>query len=197
MTVGLLLTAYMVGTIPFALWLVRMVSGADLRHVGSGNIGTANVLRAAGPSTAALALVLDVSKGTAVVLFAERLGASTELVAAVAVAVVCGHVFPVWLRFRGGKGVATACGAFLPMAPGATLLALVVFTAVVWSARYISLGSLAGALTLMVCSYAGGEPAVTVWAAVGVSGLIGYRHRSNIGRLYAGQERRLGERQAL
>jgi glycerol-3-phosphate acyltransferase PlsY len=197
MIVGLLLMAYLVGTIPFALWVGRMASGADLRRVGSGNMGTANVLRAAGPSMAALALALDVSKGTTAVFFAERLGASTGLAAAVAVAVVCGHVFPAWLEFRGGKGVATACGAFLSLAPWATLLALVVFTAVVWMTRYISLGSLAGALTLIVCSYAGGEPAVTVWAAVGVSGLIGYRHRSNIVRLYAGQERRLGERQVL
>ena len=104
MNVTVVVIAYLVGTIPFALWLSRRRGGADLRRAGSGNMGAANVLRTAGTATGVSVLALDMSKGAAVVIFAERLHLSPAWVSAAAAAVVVGHVFPVWLGFRGGKG---------------------------------------------------------------------------------------------
>ena len=194
MDIWLIAMAYLLGTIPFALLVSRWVGGADVRYAGSGNVGTANVLRTAGVPTAAFVLVLDMSKGAAAVLLAQRLGAGTVLAGAAATAVVTGHVFPVWLKFRGGKGVATACGAFLILAPTGPALAAGVFTVVVWATRYVSVGSVSASVLLPPLVYVNqGSP--TIVAAVGcVALLILYRHRSNFRRLSTGHERRLGQR---
>ncbi len=194
MNVWLMALAYLVGTIPFALLVARRVGGADVRYEGSGNIGTANVLRTTGVPTAVFVLVLDVSKGAAAVLLAQRIGADGALLGAVAAAVVTGHVFPVWLRFHGGKGVATACGAFLVLAPVATALSAGVFMVVVWATRYVSVGSVSASVLLPPLVYANnGQPALVV-AVSGVVLLILFRHRANLIRLSTGRERRLGQR---
>ena len=188
----LILVGYLVGAIPFA-WLLTRQRGTDLRQVGSGNVGAANALRVTGAPLGVSVMLLDVSKGCAVVLFAQALGASPSVVAAAATAAVVGHVLPVWLGFRGGKGVATACGAFLVLDPPATLVALAVFVGVVWMTRYVSLGSIVATVVLVVGVHVGGAPLAVKAAATGVGALVLYRHRSNIERLHAGRERRLNQ----
>ena len=194
MNTWLIALAYLFGTIPFALLVSRRAGGADVRHAGSGNVGTANVLRTVGVPTAVFVLVLDMSKGAAAVLLAQRLGAGSVLISVAAAAVVTGHVFPVWLKFRGGKGVATACGAFLILAPTATVLAVGVFTVVVWATRYVSVGSVSASVLLPPLVYANDGPPTVVAAVSGVALLILYRHRSNLQRLSTGHEGRLGQR---
>lgn len=194
MNTWLIALAYLLGTIPFALLVSRRAGGADVRYAGSGNVGTANVLRTAGVPTAVFVLVLDMSKGAAAVLLAQRLGAGSVLLSVAAAAVVTGHVFPVWLKFRGGKGVATACGAFLVLAPTATVLAVGVFTVVVWATRYVSVGSVSASVLLPPLVYANDGPPTVVAAVSGVALLILYRHRSNLQRLSTGHEGRLGQR---
>ncbi len=194
MNTWLIALAYLFGTIPFALLVSRRAGGADVRYAGSGNVGTANVLRTVGVPTAVFVLVLDMSKGAAAVLLAQRLGAGSVLLSVAAAAVVTGHVFPVWLKFRGGKGVATACGAFLILAPTATVLAVGVFTVVVWATRYVSVGAVSASVLLPPLVYANDGPPTVVAAVSGVALLILYRHRSNLQRLSTGHEGRLGQR---
>ena len=194
MDVILVLGGYLVGTIPFALLLTRRMGGTDVRRVGSGNVGAANVLRAANMPVALCVMVLDVGKGCAAVLLARGMGASEAAIAAVGAAAVVGHVFPVWLRFQGGKGVATACGVFWVLAPEATALALVAFTGVVWLTRYVSMGSMVAAVVLAAAVYFNGEAHAVVVCAVAVATLVLYRHRANMARLHAGSERRIRQR---
>ena len=194
MSMWLIALAYLVGAVPFAFLLARYVGGTDVRYSGSGNLGAANVLRTTGAGTALAVLVLDISKGYAVVFLAQRQGADALIQGAVGVAVVAGHIFPVWLKFRGGKGVATACGTFAALAPTATLIALLTFAAVVWGTRYISLGSMAATLLLPPLVYVTGAPGAIVLSALGVASLVLVRHRTNMRRLSTGRERRLGER---
>jgi glycerol-3-phosphate acyltransferase PlsY len=184
---------YIVGSVPFA-FLIAQRRGVDLRRTGSGNIGAANVLRTTGAPSAMAATVLDVAKGAVVVVVVQRLfsGPATPMVAGLAA--VIGHGYPVWLGFRGGKGVATAAGAFLTLAPVAVALAAAVFVVVTWVTRYISVGSMSAAATLVAATAVSNvSPEVTVGAAVaGV--IIVHRHRGNLGRLLAGTERKVGER---
>lgn len=188
------LVGYVVGTAPFALLVTRRVGGRDLRRVGSGNVGAANVLRAAGAPAAAAVLALDVGKGSAAMLLARSMGVSDAGAAAVAAAAVVGHVFPIWFRFRGGKGVATACGVFMVQAPAATGLAVAAFAGVVWTTRYVSLGSMAASVVLALAVCLSRAPAPVVACAIGVAALVLHRHRSNVARLRAGRERRIGQR---
>ncbi|HEX8353666.1 MAG TPA: glycerol-3-phosphate 1-O-acyltransferase PlsY, partial [Pyrinomonadaceae bacterium] len=148
--VAVVALAYMLGSIPFGYLLVRLRGGGDVRETGSGGTGATNVTRRAGKGVGVLTLLLDASKGAAAVLAARAaLGTGAEWwVCAAAAAAVLGHVFPVWLRFRGGKGVATGLGVFVVLAPLATLCALVAFVAVVRLWRYVSLGSMAAACVL-------------------------------------------------
>lgn len=184
--------AYAIGSVPFAYLLARRWAGVDVRTVGSGNVGATNVLRHARPGVALAVLLLDVGKGALAVWLGLRAGLSVGVVAAMAVAAVAGHIYPVWLRFHGGKGVATGCGAFALLAPRATLLAGLLFVLIVWVSRIVSLGSLAGAAALVAGVYGfGADPAVAA-AAVVVALLIGLRHRENVGRLLRGTEHRLG-----
>lgn len=185
---------YLVGAIPFALLVTRRMGGADVRRVGSGNVGAANVLRAASIPVAVSVMLLDVGKGCAAVLLSRAMGAPEATAAAVGAAAVVGHVFPFWLRFRGGKGVATACGVFWVLAPEATALALVAFAGVVWLTRYVSLGSMVAAVVLAAAVYFNGEAQAVVVCAVAVAALVLYRHRANMIRLHAGRERRIRQR---
>jgi glycerol-3-phosphate acyltransferase PlsY len=187
------LVAYLIGSIPFALILARRW-GADLRQVGSGNLGAANVMRASGVTAGVLVAVLDMAKGAASVWIASRVGDGTDLPAAAGLAAIIGHVYPIWLRFRGGKGVATACGAFALLTPMAVPPVLAIFAAVVWFTQYISLGSVLASMALPPLAYAMGSPVPAVVAAVAAAAIIVFRHRSNVLRVWAGTERRVGAR---
>jgi glycerol-3-phosphate acyltransferase PlsY len=189
-----IIAAYLIGSIPFALILARRWGAADLRLVGSGNLGAANVMRASGVTAGVLVAVLDMAKGAASVWLAARLSPGPALPAAAGVAAIVGHIYPVWLRFRGGKGVATACGVFSVLTPLALPPALAIFAAVVWLTKYISLGSVLASLALPPLAYALGSPAPAVVAALAAAIIIVFRHRSNVVRLRLGTERRIGAR---
>ena len=190
---AVVLAAYLIGSIPFALILARRW-GADLRQVGSGNLGAANVMRASGVAAGVLVAALDIAKGAASVWLADRVGGDAALPAAAGLAAIVGHVYPVWLRFRGGKGVATACGVFSMLTPLAVPPALAIFAAVVWFTQYVSLGSVLASLAVPPIAYALGSPAPGVIAAAAASALIVFRHRSNVSRMWLGTERRVGAR---
>jgi glycerol-3-phosphate acyltransferase PlsY len=185
--------AYLVGSIPFAYLLSRR-RGVDLRRVGSGNVGASNVLRTSGVRAAVLAMVLDGIKGAAAVLLAQRMAGGAAVPVAAGVASVLGHVYPVWLRFRGGKGVATAAGVFAVLTPMSLGVAGGVFLLAVWMTRYISVGSLAGAAALAATAAASDVPRAVAAGASLVLVLILFRHRTNVRRLLAGTERRVGQR---
>ena len=184
---------YLVGSIPFAYLLSRH-QGIDLRHAGSGNVGASNVLRTTGVRAAVLAMVLDGVKGTLAVVMAQLLSVGLVAIVAAAFAAVVGHVYPIWLRFRGGKGVATAAGAFALLAPEALGIAAGVFVIAVVATRFISVGSIAGALTLVVVAATTDVPGVVAIGATASTLIIVYRHRGNLARLIAGTERRIGQR---
>ena len=183
--------AYLIGSVPFALILSRRW-GADLRRVGSGNLGAANVMRASGVSAGLLVAALDMAKGAASVWIAARVSDGAELPAAAGLAAILGHIYPVWLRFRGGKGVATACGVFSVLTPLAVAPALALFVFTVWFTQYISLGSVLASIALPPLAYAFGSPAPAVIAAAAAAAIIVFRHRSNVLRVWMGTERRVG-----
>jgi acyl phosphate:glycerol-3-phosphate acyltransferase len=185
---------YLVGSIPFA-WLVgRLAIGVDVRQAGSGNVGAANVLRTGGVTVAVCVLILDMAKGAASVLWAARLTTGEAGPALAGLAAVVGHIYPVWLRFRGGKGVATAAGVFSVLTPFAVAPAAVVFVLTVWATRYISLGSILATLALGPIAWTTGASSTATTTAAAVGALIVFRHRSNIRRLRDGSERRIGQR---
>jgi glycerol-3-phosphate acyltransferase PlsY len=193
MTAAVILAAYLLGSIPFALILARRW-GSDLRAVGSGNLGAANVMRASGVPAGVLVAILDMTKGAASVWLAARVSDGAPLPAAAGLAAIIGHIYPIWLRFRGGKGVATACGVFSILTPLAVPPALAIFAAAVWLTKYISLGSVLASMALPPIAYALGSPAPAVIAAAAASAFIVFRHRSNLVRLFTGTERRVGTR---
>jgi glycerol-3-phosphate acyltransferase PlsY len=185
-----LVIAYLLGAVPFGYLLVKLKTGRDVRTVGSGNIGATNVLRATGRGSAVVVLLLDIAKGWLAVWLAGALTASDpRWMAAAALAVMAGHAFPVFLKFRGGKAVASCVGAFLCLAPSALGVALVVFVLVVAQSRYISLGSISAAATLPLAVWLVSRPHWPVTAAAALAGaFIIWRHRENIIRLRAGTE---------
>lgn len=186
------LAGYLAGSVPFAFLLARRV-GIDVRSAGSGNVGAANVLRTTGPWRGVIVMALDVTKGFLAVMLAEAM-AGPSLAALAGAAAIIGHIYPVWLRFVGGKGVAVAAGVFFALAPGATAVASAVFLVVVWMTRYVSLGSAAATLTLPPAAALLGASGPVVGAAAGTATLILFRHRDNLRRLAAGTERRVGAR---
>lgn len=205
--------AYLIGSIPFGYLIVRMRGGGDVRTTGSGGTGATNVSRKAGKAAGIVTLVLDALKGACAVLVArfavasgailagsgavagDNVASAQWIVAAAAVAAIVGHIFPVWLGFRGGKGVATAVGVFFMLAPFALLCAGIVFVAVMASTRYVSLASLTAAASiplflwlqkLLIQPRASIGPPLT--AAVVVALLIIFAHRGNVARLLSGTE---------
>ena len=189
-----IIAAYLIGSVPFALLLTRRRGAVDLRRVGSGNLGAANVLRVRGVTAGLVVAVLDIAKGAASVALAERLTGQPGQAAVAGVAAIVGHIYPVWLRFRGGKGVATACGVFSMLTPFAVPPALAIFIVTVGITKYISLGSVLASLALPPIAYAFGHSEASVAAAFAASAIILFRHRSNLIRLKTGTERRLGAR---
>lgn len=187
------LLGYLAGSVPFAFLLARR-AGIDVRAVGSGNVGAANVMRATGTGRAVAVMALDVAKGATAVALAQLANGGAALAALTGAAAIVGHIYPVWLRFHGGKGVAVAAGVFAVLTPVATALASAIFLVMVWSTRYVSLGSIAATLALPPAAWLVGAPVAVVAVAWGVAALILFRHRTNLRRLREGTERRLGAR---
>ncbi len=187
------LIGYLAGSVPFAFLLARK-AGVDVRLAGSGNVGAANVLRTTGTGRGVVVLMLDVAKGAAAVLLAHAIAGGATLVALTGAAAIVGHIYPVWLRFHGGKGVAVAAGVFSVLAPVATAIAGFLFLVTVWLTRYVSLGSVAATVALPPVAWLSGAPLTVVLAAGGTGILILFRHRANLRRLLAGTERRMGAR---
>jgi glycerol-3-phosphate acyltransferase PlsY len=194
--VAVLVGAYLLGSIPFSFVVARLFGVADVRRVGSGNVGATNVMRSAGVVPGLIAFALDTSKGAVATAVAARLSDDPWLPALAAVGSVLGHVFPVWLGFRGGKGAATGAGAFVPLVPWASLGAFVVFGLVLALTRYVSLGSIAGAFTLAVLLPVLGAPAPVAWAGLLLAAVVVAKHHQNIRRLWSGSESRMGARRA-
>lgn len=193
----LISAAYLVGAIPCSYLLVKWLQARDVREVGSGNAGATNVLRAAGPWPAAAVLTFDVSKGVVPVLAASLLDLEAWAVGAAGFAAVLGHIFPIYLGFRGGKGVATGAGAFYAFSiPAAAAATLVFVLLAVWK-RYVSLASIGAAISfpifmsLLPTSGLEGGWTLVPWS-VAISILVVLRHRTNIRRLFQGSEARLG-----
>ena len=188
-----ILFGYLAGSVPFAYLLARL-RGVDVRVAGSGNVGAANVLRTTGAWRGVIVMVLDMLKGIAAVALAHGVSSNNATIALSGAAAIVGHIYPVWLRFHGGKGVAVAAGVFTLLSPGATALAAAVFLAIVWITRYISLASIAATLALPPAAWIVGSPNPVVFVASGTAILILFRHRTNWQRLRAGTERRMGAR---
>ena len=193
-TILLLAAAYILGSIPFGLILAKLFAGSDIRNAGSGNIGATNVARVAGPAAGILTLFLDAAKGSAAVWLAARLtDQNSTAMTLAAVAALLGHCFPVWLKFKGGKGVATALGVFLMLAPMAALGALFVFIIVSVAWRYVSLGSVSAAAAMPLLMYflwAPGHapPLIVDFGTLFASALVIVKHDANLQRLVDGTE---------
>jgi glycerol-3-phosphate acyltransferase PlsY len=194
--------AYLLGSVPVGYLLVRVFCKQDIRSVGSGNIGATNVLRAGGKGLGAATFVLDVVKGAAAVLLGAFLAAplmpgvpQRNVEALAALCAVAGHMFPIWLGFKGGKGVATGFGVFLVAAPLAALASITLFTIVFALTRYVSLASILGAASFPIFAWftvSGPRPAFFIAVQCIVALLIIVKHHPNIRRLLAGTEHRFG-----
>jgi glycerol-3-phosphate acyltransferase PlsY len=188
------IVAYLVGSIPFAVVVSRAMGLPDPRSYGSGNPGTTNVLRSGSKVAALLTLAGDAAKGWVAVWGAMQLGLEGPVVAIVAIAVFLGHVFPVWLKFQGGKGVATAAGVLFAIDWRVGLATLVAWLTVVVATRYSSLGALVASVLAPVAVYAflGAGP---IWmASLAMSAVLLWRHEGNIRKLLRGEERRIGQK---
>lgn len=189
----LILAAYLIGGIPTGVLVTRLTGAADPRTAGSGNIGATNVMRTAGTGAGIITLVLDVFKGMLPIFIARYFfNASITLVSLAAFAVFLGHVFPVFLGFRGGKGVATALGIFLSLALVQAVIALVLFAVVVWTARYVSVGSIFASLSIIILLWFSSSPIQYVYLSMAISLLLIIRHSGNIKRLINGEENKIG-----
>jgi acyl phosphate:glycerol-3-phosphate acyltransferase len=191
-----ILIAYLVGSVPFGYLIVRLKHGSDVRETGSGGTGATNVSRSAGKLAGVVTLTLDAFKGIAATLVARLVArawgiegaAAEQLIAFVAIAVVVGHIFPVWLKFRGGKGVATAIGVFLLLAPIATLASFVAFFQAVLITRYVSFGSMLLVFTVPLMVWIFYDSKWLLVTTVCIAALVLFAHRANIVRLINGTE---------
>jgi acyl phosphate:glycerol-3-phosphate acyltransferase len=185
-----LLFAYLLGSIPFGYLVVKMRTGRDVRESGSGNIGATNVLRTAGRLASVITLLLDIAKGFCAVWVAAHFTNNSPIwTSAAALAVMAGHAFPIYLKFKGGKAVASFIGAFLYLTPAPLLAVLVVFVVTVAVSKYISLGSIvAGGIFPFGVWLVLHPPAPVVIAAALAGAFIVYRHAANIERIRAGNE---------
>jgi len=190
------LAAFLVGAIPFSFLLARLLGGVDIRRVGSGNIGATNLARTLGIGAGIVGLLLDAAKGLAAILLSRALAGGEvhrpEIEAIAGTVAVLGHMYPPFLKFRGGKGVATGAGVFGLLAPRALLVAVAVFLLVVIVTRIVSLGSILAAASLPVAAHCRGSGREVVWASILIGALVIARHRSNLLRIARGSERRLG-----
>jgi acyl phosphate:glycerol-3-phosphate acyltransferase len=186
--------AYVLGSIPFGVILTKLFGGTDVRKAGSGNIGATNVARVVGPLAGILTLILDTAKGAAAVLLARWASSdSASWMMAAGLAALVGHCFPVWLKFKGGKGVATAAGVFVMLCPLACLAAVVLFAVVMIFWRYVSLGSVTAATAMPLLIYFlwaphHAPPLGITTGTLAAALLILYKHRGNLQRLVKGEE---------
>ncbi|MCO5175580.1 MAG: glycerol-3-phosphate 1-O-acyltransferase PlsY [Thermomicrobiales bacterium] len=194
-----LVAAYLIGTLPTGYVLTRFLAGVDLRSVGSGGTGATNAQRALGTKWGIFVAIVDVLKGVAAVILARVAGLDDAWVAACGAAVIAGHCWPVWLRFRGGKGVATGAGAALTLSLWSIALVPVMVIPIALT-RYVSLGSVLAALATPILMALLAATGVVSWSYVGfgvvAAAIIVYRHRANIDRLIHGTERKLGRKPA-
>jgi len=211
--------AYLLGSIPFGYILVRLFRKQDVRTIGSGNIGATNVARSGAKGLGIVTLILDAAKGYGAIYIADLIVSHHTNVpysswqidienfrlfhfaaAIAAVFAILGHMYPVWLNFKGGKGVATGVGVFLALAPKAVGLVLILFILIVWFSRYVSLGSIVATALFPLLAwllYRHEEPFVTFVAAALAAFMIIAKHHQNIRRLLAGTEHRLGEKKQV
>lgn len=187
------LAGYAIGSLPLGYLAGRRWGGVDLRAVGSRNVGATNMYRVSGPRLGVAVMALDMAKGALAVALTSAMLVDADPVAA-GVAAVAGHVYPVWLRGHGGKGVATACGAFALLAPLATLVAAVTFALTVVLTRVVSAGSLVASVMLPTSAALSGAAASVVWGSALAGALIIWRHRGNLARLKRGTEQRLARK---
>ncbi|MGO9273622.1 MAG: glycerol-3-phosphate 1-O-acyltransferase PlsY [Terriglobia bacterium] len=192
------LIAYLLGSIPFGYLIVRWQKGVDIRTTGSGGTGATNVMRNLGVAGFAATFVLDFAKGYTAIWITSRLtNGDPRWIAAAAVAAIAGHIFPVWLRFHGGKGVATGVGVFVALAPVPMAFVVVIFLVVLATRRYVSLGSIIAAAAFPALVYLLNRPAkAIVLGAAGAAALVIASHHANIRRLLHGTENKIG-RQAV
>ncbi|HYH06272.1 MAG TPA: glycerol-3-phosphate 1-O-acyltransferase PlsY [Thermoanaerobaculia bacterium] len=207
----LIALAYVIGSIPFSFLVAKVASGKDVRELGSGNVGATNVARTAGKAAGVVALLFDIAKGWGAVMIARLIVARPEWpfdagvlawesrefwIALAGLIAVLGHMFPVWLRFHGGKGVATAAGVFLGLAPITIAGGILVFAIVVIVSRYVSLASIvtAAAIPLFFRFLVNNAPFWHIVMSIGIAILVILKHHSNISRLVQGTERKLGQR---
>ncbi len=184
--------SYLIGSIPFSYVIARLVSGKDIRGMGSGNVGATNVMRSTGKLPGITALLLDVLKGAGCVWLAHALGGDSTQMAICGFLAMLGHSFPVFLGFRGGKSVATGGGAFGALVPLAMLSSIGLFGVLLFVFRIVSLGSILAAASFPLFAWLyGAEKGTVLWAAVSAT-LIIARHHANIVRLFLGTERKLG-----
>jgi len=183
--------AYLLGSIPSG-YVLGKLSGVDVRQAGSGNVGATNVARAVGKRQGVLTLLADVLKGMAPVAIGLWMQLQPETIAMVASAAFLGHLYPIFLKFRGGKGVATGLGALLIIAPLATMLLVGVFVAVAFPTRLVSLSSIIAAALAPLVLWMFFQPPAIVWMGAFLAAMIVWRHRGNIQRLLAGTEPRFG-----
>lgn len=199
MTWALLLASYLMGATPTSYWVGKAFHDIDLREHGSGNLGATNAFRVMGWAWAVPVVVVDVAKGFLPVwYFPTLVGGSVGWTMAFGAAAILGHMFSIWVGFRGGKGVATSAGVFMGMAPLAVLGGFFVWVAVTATTRYVSLGSIVAAMILPVLVLATphvGERGVVAFTTV-LAGFVVWAHRGNIGRLLRGEERRIGDQEA-
>lgn len=208
----LVVSAYLIGSVPFSFLIARRIGRQDIRHVGSGNVGATNVFRSAGRRAGAAALILDLIKGWGAVriaaMFVHSPGWPWPLVGdalpesesfwlgMAALLAVLGHIFPVWLRFRGGKGIATAAGAFFAIQPLSVAFALLIFVGVVATTRYVSLGSMAAAASVpLILRFFTGAPFWSIFFTILIATIVILKHHTNIARLVNGTERRFPDRE--
>jgi acyl phosphate:glycerol-3-phosphate acyltransferase len=182
---------YLLGSIPFGLLLTRLAGTADLRSIGSGNIGATNVLRTGRKGLAAATLLLDMLKGTTAVIIAGELGGPNAAMLA-GLGAFLGHLFPVWLKFRGGKGVAVYIGVLLGLFWPAAVVFCALWLAIAFASRYSSLAALVASFVTPLFLWFFGQPALASLAVV-LTLLLFYMHRDNIKRLQAGTEGRIGQ----
>jgi glycerol-3-phosphate acyltransferase PlsY len=195
-TAALILIAYLIGSLPFAIIVSKALGLPDPRSYGSGNPGATNVLRTGRKLAALLTLAGDGGKGWLAVFLAAGYGLDGAGIAACALAVFLGHLFPVFLRFKGGKGVATAAGVLFALDPWLGLAAVVTWLVVAVATRYASLASIVAAVLAPACAFFMSVQASAVLALVLVGALIVWRHKGNIVNLAAGKERKIGEKEA-
>lgn len=196
------LAAYLIGSIPTAYVMCRLLKGVDIRECGSGNVGATNVMRVLGTGTGIVTLAIDLLKGFVAVRYCVPVFMGGQAALPLwqifaSIAVIAGHNWMIFLRFKGGKGVASTAGVFLALAPIASLSAIGVWGVVVAITRYVSLGSILAGIALPVLIWLTGKPVAFVWFSMILTVALVIKHRGNIKRLLAGTERRIGEREQL